>query len=75
MKKVYLNETVYEMWLKRIEYISKRFDHIIIAFSGGKDSGILLHLFEEYYKLPQLNIKVYVYHLDYEGDTNIHLIM
>lgn len=67
MKKKYLNINVYEAWLKRIEYISKKFDHLIIAFSGGKDSGVLLELVQHYYEKNNLKNKISVYHLDYEG--------
>lgn len=66
MKK-YLNKNVYEAWLERFEYISSKFDHIIIAFSGGKDSGVLLELVQQYYKQKNLNNQISVYHLDYEG--------
>ena len=36
MKKI-LNMNVYEATLKRLEYIFSKFDHIVVAFSGGKD--------------------------------------
>lgn len=65
--KHYLEENVYEATKKRLEYIFSRFDHIVVAFSGGKDSGVLLELVYHYYKLSSADIKVSVYHLDYEG--------
>ncbi|EPI02064.1 hypothetical protein D920_00392, partial [Enterococcus faecalis 13-SD-W-01] len=66
MKK-FLKENVYEYTLKRLEYIFSKFDHIVIAFSGGKDSGVLLELVYKYYKSYSSQIKISVYHLDYEG--------
>jgi predicted phosphoadenosine phosphosulfate sulfurtransferase len=66
MKK-FLNENVYDATLKRLEYIFSKFDHIVIAFSGGKDSGVLLELVHQYYKTSNYRRKVSVYHLDYEG--------
>ncbi|EOS7869363.1 phosphoadenosine phosphosulfate sulfurtransferase, partial [Enterococcus hirae] len=58
---------VYDATLKRLEYIFSKFDHIIIAFSGGKDSGVLLELAYKYYKTCTHKVIVSVYHLDYEG--------
>lgn len=33
---------------QRIAYIFSKFDHVYVAFSGGKDSGALLHLVYDY---------------------------
>lgn len=66
MKK-FLDKTVYEATLSRLEYIFSKFNHIVIAFSGGKDSGILLELAYKCYKTHHHKPKISVYHLDYEG--------
>ncbi|ELA94220.1 DUF3440 domain-containing protein [Enterococcus faecium] len=68
--KNFLSENVYDATLKRLEYIFSKFDHVIIAFSGGKDSGVLLELVYQYYKTWPYKIKVSIYHLDYEGGYN-----
>lgn len=39
-----LNETVYEAALERVRYLYKRFDNVIVSFSGGKDSTAVLHV-------------------------------
>ncbi|EGP5213265.1 DUF3440 domain-containing protein [Enterococcus faecium] len=65
-----LNKNVYEETINRLRYIFSKFDHVVIAFSGGKDSGVLLELVYQYYKECQSNIKISVYHLDYEGGYN-----
>ena len=43
MKK-YLITDVYSAACERIEFIFDEFDKIMVAFSGGKDSGVLLNL-------------------------------
>jgi predicted phosphoadenosine phosphosulfate sulfurtransferase len=43
-KRVYTTQTVYEAALERIRYLYKRFDHVVVSFSGGKDSTAVLNL-------------------------------
>lgn len=65
--KNYLDINVYEATQKRLKYIFDEFDNILVAFSGGKDSGVLLNLAYEYAeKNHQLN-KLGMYFLDYEA--------
>ncbi|MGM0325346.1 MULTISPECIES: DUF3440 domain-containing protein [Enterococcus] len=63
-------KNVYEATLQRLDYIFAKFDHIVIAFSGGKDSGILVELVNQYCKKNLNKAKISVYHLDYEGGYN-----
>lgn len=42
--KTYQRYTVYEASLKRIEYLFDEFNHVIVSFSGGKDSTVVLNL-------------------------------
>lgn len=42
--KKYVDENVYESSKNRIRYLYKRFDHIVVSFSGGKDSTAVLNL-------------------------------
>lgn len=72
MKKI-LSTNVYEETIKRLNYIFSKFDHIIVAFSGGKDSGVLLELIHEHYRKNDFRPKVSIYHLDYEGGYNYTL--
>lgn len=70
MKK-YKKENVYEAFQQRLDYISKYFDHLIVSFSGGKDSGLMLELVYQFYKgknLAAKGVKVSVFYLDYEGN-------
>ena len=67
MKKTYINENVYEAAQKRIQYLFDNFEKILIAFSGGKDSGVCLNMCYDYAKeTGQLN-KLAMFHLDYEA--------
>lgn len=43
MKK-YQKKNVYEAAVERISYIFDEFDNILISFSGGKDSGVVLNM-------------------------------
>jgi predicted phosphoadenosine phosphosulfate sulfurtransferase len=42
--KIYRNENVFEAGLKRINYLFDEFENIVVGYSGGKDSTIILHL-------------------------------
>jgi len=41
---IYKSQNVFDAALERIEYLFCEFPHVIINFSGGKDSTVLLHL-------------------------------
>jgi predicted phosphoadenosine phosphosulfate sulfurtransferase len=44
MSKVYKNETVLEAARKRIRWIFSEFENVVVSFSGGKDSTVVLNL-------------------------------
>jgi len=58
---------VYEAALKRIEFIFNEFDQVVISFSGGKDSGVMMELALKYASETGQLGKVIVYHMDYEA--------
>jgi len=66
--KVYISKNVYDAALKRIKYCFRKFDNILVAFSAGKDSGIVLNLAYDYAKKTNNLDKLAVYHMDYEAD-------
>lgn len=72
MKKVYLKENVYEVFDQRLKFIFDASGHVIVSFSGRKDSGLLLELVHQYYSLHSLKGKrVSVFNLDYEGNYQL----
>ena len=42
--KIYIDKDVYTSAKERMEYIFDEFENICVSFSGGKDSGVMLHL-------------------------------
>ena len=65
--KTYININVYEAAKERLAYIFGDFDHILVAFSGGKDSSVLLHMAYDHAKETGQLDKLSMYHLDYEA--------
>jgi predicted phosphoadenosine phosphosulfate sulfurtransferase len=72
MKK-YLEQNVYDAAKKRIHFAFSNFEKVLVAFSGGKDSGVMLNLCYEYAKDNNLMHKMAMYYEDYEGGYNYTL--
>lgn len=67
MSKLYLIENVYEMAEKRINWCLNHFEKYAVAYSGGKDSTVLLHLVLEF--IPKDRLKdLYIYFVDKESN-------
>ena len=65
--KNYKEKNVYEASIERLEYIFKEFDKVIVAFSGGKDSGVLLNITYNYAKEHNYLHKLQLFHIDHEA--------
>lgn len=65
--KRYLAQNVYDAALERIAYCFNEFDRVIVAFSGGKDSGVLLNLVYDWAKQNNQLHKLGVMHIDHEA--------
>jgi predicted phosphoadenosine phosphosulfate sulfurtransferase len=66
--KKYIEINVFDAAMGRLDFIFSKFDHVVVAFSGGKDSGLLLELVNMYYTQRKPAARVSVYHIDYEGN-------
>lgn len=58
---------VYEAAISRFKIIFNDFDNILVAFSCGKDSGVMLNLAYEYAKENNMLHKLSMYYEDYEA--------
>ncbi len=67
MGKIYLPENVYEAAQKRLEFVFDEFPTVIISFSGGKDSGLLLHMAMDHIKNRGIDCTPVLYHQDFEA--------
>ncbi len=64
--KTYLLQNVYEAAQARLKFIFDEFENICVAFSGGKDSGLLLNLVLDYKRRTGDKRKIGVFHQDFE---------
>jgi len=69
--KKYLNKNVYEASVARIGIIFKKFEKIYLAFSGGKDSSVMLNLVVDYMKKHKITKKVGILFVDLEGQYEV----
>lgn len=71
MKKKYLNKNVYDAVQERLKYIFAEFENVLVAFSGGKDSGVMLNLCYDYAKKNDMLHKMAMFHIDYEAQYTL----
>ena len=58
---------VYEALIQRRDCVFSEFDKVVVSFSGGKDSGVLLSITMDYAKRTGNLGRLAVYHMDYEA--------
>ncbi|GHT74532.1 phosphoadenosine phosphosulfate sulfurtransferase [Bacteroidia bacterium] len=62
-----IRKNVYELAKERIAYIFSEFKEIYLAFSGGKDSGVMLNLVLDYMRTHSVDRKISVLYVDVEA--------
>lgn len=71
MKKKYLEMNVYDALQERLKFVFEEFDNIYVSFSGGKDSGLLLHLVMDYVQRNKIHKRIGVFHQDFEAQYQV----
>ena len=71
MVREYLQKSVYDAFLERMEFIFREFENIYISFSGGKDSGLLLNLALDYRNKYYPDRKIGLFHQDFEAQYTV----
>jgi len=66
----YLDQSVYDAAIERLDFIFAHFTRVYVSFSGGKDSGVLLNLVCDYIRDRQLPVKIGVQIMDNEANYN-----
>ncbi len=71
MKRQYLNKNVYEALIDRLHFLFTEFDNILVSFSGGKDSGLLLNIALDFQKKYYPDRRIGVFHQDFEAQYSV----
>jgi predicted phosphoadenosine phosphosulfate sulfurtransferase len=73
MKRVYVDQNVYDAARERIAFVFENFPKVYLSFSGGKDSGVLLNLVLQYMRENGITRKIGVQILDNEANYELSL--
>lgn len=73
MKRVYKKQNVYDAAMERIAFIFESFEKVYLSFSGGKDSGVMLHLALKYMKDTGEKRKLGIQIMDNEANYEFSL--
>ena len=71
LKKLYLQKNVYEATQNRFYYLFSEFDNILVSFSGGKDSGLLLNMLIDFRNKHFPTRTIGVLHQDFEAQYTV----
>ncbi len=70
-QKMYINKNVYEATMERLDFVFSEFDNIYVAFSGGKDSGVLWNLTLKYMAEHNITRKIGLFYKDFEAQYSL----
>lgn len=68
MGKLYRAQNTWDALQDRLQYIFSEFDNVLVAFSCGKDSGVVLNAAYDYAKRTGQMHKLAYYYQDYEAN-------
>ncbi|MBQ8732583.1 MAG: DUF3440 domain-containing protein [Oscillospiraceae bacterium] len=71
MTREYTGQNVYDALQDRLRFIFEEFDNILLSFSGGKDSGLLLNLTLDFQKKYYPHKRIGVFHQDFEAQYSV----
>lgn len=71
MKRQFLRKNVYDALIERLHFIFNEFDNILLSFSGGKDSGLLLNIVLNFQKEHYPEKRIGVFHQDFEAQYSM----
>ena len=71
MIREYSEQNVYEALQDRLKLIFEEFENIYLSFSGGKDSGVFLHLVLDFKRKYYPDRKIGVFHQDFEAQYTV----
>ena len=71
MIREYMEKSVYDALLERLQFIFEEFENIYVSFSGGKDSGLLLNILLDFRKKYYPDRKIGVFHQDFEAQYTV----
>lgn len=60
-------KTVWDATQERLAILFAEFDNVVVAFSGGKDSAVMLHAVIDYVRAHHRGRRITVLHIDYEA--------
>jgi predicted phosphoadenosine phosphosulfate sulfurtransferase len=64
---------VFDASVSRLDFIFENFERIVVSFSGGKDSGVLLNLILDYMKERKIDRKIGIQIMDNEANYEYSL--
>lgn len=71
MRKKYTGQNVYDALQERLKFVFEEFENVFVSFSGGKDSGLLLNLTQDFQRKYYPNRKIGVFHQDFEAQYTV----
>lgn len=71
MIRQYGEQNVYDALQDRLYYLFREFENIIVSFSGGKDSGLLLNLVLDFRRKYYPTRRIGVFHQDFEAQYSV----